>query len=269
MKLTGDYPKVKEVFSFSTDVITHIDYKFDVIDSSQLNVLFITNYGERTVTPLVYSLVNGITPTEEELVKIASIIKNFYFVKWERLKKLNNLEYDPLHNYSDKLTETITDVGKENTQKNSTVDTDMTQGINATNTRTDNLSEVDVSKVESSDTVTSEDGVYGFNSADAVKSDDSSKTSKGAETTNFSKNNTGTQTNGTVSANTNKGTVKESNINVTEDNKTQTRTSEHSGNIGNLTTQQLFNQEVELRKWNFINSVLEDLKELLTLPIYM
>ena len=48
-----------------------------------------------------------------------------------------------------------------------------------------------------------------------------------------------------------------------------TKTSTHSGNIGNLTTQQLIKQEIELRRWNFIEAVLEDAKELLTIPMYL
>ena len=41
------------------------------------------------------------------------------------------------------------------------------------------------------------------------------------------------------------------------------------GNIGNITTQQMLNQEIELWKWNFINQVLEDVKQLTTLQIYI
>lgn len=265
----SDIPKVKELFPISTGVITHINYDFNVITAPELDILFIANYGERSISPLISHLVNGIIPTDDELTNIASIIKTYYFVKWERLKKLYLLEYDPIHNYLDELTETIKGTDKENVQKNSTVTTDMSQDGTVNNTRTDNLSDIQVLKVESSDKNDSEDSVYGFNSSDGVKSDSGIETVISTESTNDSRTNTGTQNNTNISKNTNSGTVQQSNIIATDDNKEQTRTSKHAGNIGNLTTQQLFNQELELRKWNFINSVLEDIKELLTLPIYM
>lgn len=46
------------------------------------------------------------------------------------------------------------------------------------------------------------------------------------------------------------------------------RISIHRGNIGNLTPQQLITQEIELWRWNFINEVLDDIKSLITIPIY-
>ena len=56
------------------------------------------------------------------------------------------------------------------------------------------------------------------------------------------------------------------NINNSSD---RTRTYTHEGNIGNLTTQQLMKQEIELWQWNFIQQVLEDLRDFLTIPIYL
>lgn len=265
----SDFPKVNEVFTISDSLFKHIDYDFNVIEPSKLDILFISNYGERAVSPLISRSIVGVLPTTEELINIGSIIKSYYFEKWEHLKKLYLMDYDPLHNYLDELTETITGVDKEKVQKDSTLDTDMTLTINVNNTRTDNLSESNVSKSENTDKNNSDESTYGFNSSDAVKSDTGVETSNSTETFNGTKNNTGTQSNVGVTTNGNKGTVKQSNTNVTDDNKTQTRTSKHSGNIGNLTTQQLYKQELELRDWNFINSVLEDVKELLTLPIYM
>lgn len=264
-----DFPKVSNVFPVINGVITHIDYDFTVIESSKLDVLFIANYGERAISPLVSQSLSGTSLTDDELKNIASIIKSFYFSKWEHLKKLHMLEYDPIHNYLDELEEKIIGSDKENTQKNSTTTTDMTQDGTRNNTRTDNLVEGTDSKVETIGKNTSDDSVYGFNSSDAVKSDSDIESKTNTDTVKGTVTNTGTQINAITSKDTNKGTVTQGNLTITNDDKTQTRNSKHSGNIGNLTTQQLFNQEVELRKWNFINSILEDIKELLTLPIYL
>lgn len=43
----------------------------------------------------------------------------------------------------------------------------------------------------------------------------------------------------------------------------------HKGNIGNLTPQQLITQEIELWRWNFIDEVMNDIKSMITLPIYI
>ena len=42
----------------------------------------------------------------------------------------------------------------------------------------------------------------------------------------------------------------------------------HKGNIGNLTPQQLIRQEIDLWRWNFIEEVLNDVKNFITVPIY-
>lgn len=46
------------------------------------------------------------------------------------------------------------------------------------------------------------------------------------------------------------------------------RSYSHKGNIGNFTPQQLIKQEIELWRWNFIDEVLNDVKDFISLPIY-
>lgn len=47
------------------------------------------------------------------------------------------------------------------------------------------------------------------------------------------------------------------------------RSGRHFGNIGNLTSQKMLNEEIELWKWNYIQTVLEDARDFLTLPVYL
>lgn len=42
----------------------------------------------------------------------------------------------------------------------------------------------------------------------------------------------------------------------------------HKGNIGNFTPQQLIKQEIELWRWNFIDEILNDVKDFISIPIY-
>lgn len=44
---------------------------------------------------------------------------------------------------------------------------------------------------------------------------------------------------------------------------------EHLGNIGNHTSQRLINEEIELWRWNFVEEILEDVKEFTTIPVYL
>lgn len=47
------------------------------------------------------------------------------------------------------------------------------------------------------------------------------------------------------------------------------RSGRHFGNIGNLTSQKQILEEINLWKWNYVNSILDDVKEFCTLPVYL
>lgn len=47
------------------------------------------------------------------------------------------------------------------------------------------------------------------------------------------------------------------------------RSGRHFGNIGNLTSQKMILEEIELWKWSYVNEILEDAKNFLTLQIYI
>lgn len=58
---------------------------------------------------------------------------------------------------------------------------------------------------------------------------------------------------------------------VNTDDKTTTtnRWGSHRGNIGNLTSQKMILEEINLWKWNYMKEILDDVKEFCTLPIYL
>lgn len=47
------------------------------------------------------------------------------------------------------------------------------------------------------------------------------------------------------------------------------RSGRHFGNIGNLTSQKQILEEINLWKWNYVNSILDDVKEFCTIPVYL
>lgn len=163
----------------------------------------------------------------------------------------------------------------------------------ATNgTRTDNLMETETINETEQGSDSQADNVFGFNSASAVGSDTSSGSNSKTNTGSNSVANTGTQQNaqnvteggteGRVDTQTESGT--QGRLETTTESGTQGRSEtttdnyagsdnrdrngEHIGNIGNLTSQKMIGEEIELWKWNFINMVLEDVRDFCTLPIY-
>lgn len=47
------------------------------------------------------------------------------------------------------------------------------------------------------------------------------------------------------------------------------RSGRHFGNIGNLTSQKMLNEEIELWKWNYVRAILDDAISFLTLDVYL
>ena len=47
------------------------------------------------------------------------------------------------------------------------------------------------------------------------------------------------------------------------------REGRHFGNIGNLTSQKMIKEEIELWKWSYVQTILEDARDFLSLPIYL
>lgn len=91
----------------------------------------------------------------------------------------------------------------------------------------------------------------------------------GTDTGVLTTNNTGTQTNiGSDSTTGTNSRALDSTI-TKSDADHRARSGSHSGNIGNLTSQQMLKEEIELWKWNFIRTVLEDARDFLTLEVYL
>ena len=284
---------VKKKFPLIDGLFARVNYMFPQefqITGAELDVLFISNWGLRTVAPIVHvvneSKSEQLTPAE--LDRLATILIHMFGVKWDRMCAVYSIEYDPIHNYSDIYHEELDEsTTGDSTKTYNTTDTNTSSAtINhseqdggsqvterestTSNIRTDNLQE--------STTGNQDNGIFGFNSSEAVGDSNSASsgtrdntgtvensgqgnesttitgglthTTTGTDATNASKRKTGTE--GDASSST----------------RNRVREFSHIGNIGNLTSQQLITQELELWRWNIINEVLNDVKEFLTLPIY-
>lgn len=98
-------------------------------------------------------------------------------------------------------------------------------------------------------------------------------TKSGSESDTLSGNDTTTNT-GTVTDDGYTRTTGDDTRTV-DDDRTRTdtidrdRSGRHFGNIGNLTSQKMLKEEIELWKWNYVQTILEDARDFLTIPIYM
>ena len=260
--------KISQFINPTLGFFSLMTFDFEFMSKEQLDILFYANYGDKNPAPIVLKTVS-LTPTLEEIQKLATMTQSLYSQRWSRLKDLYKIQYDPIHNYEDKLTETVKDIGTGGNTTGGTYTDTGTDTVSRDGTRTDNLKTASQLASDATKGSNTTDSVYGFNSVDGVNADKSVVSSTDHEVGSNTIDNTGTQKNVSTDTNTVDKT-KTSAITVeNHSGNDRTRTSTHSGNIGNLTTQQLMKQELELWKWNFVQSVLDDLKEFVTLPIYL
>lgn len=287
--------QIQEVISLTTDLFGYINYDLTELGITKdvLNFYFISKYSNRWISPVLELLMSDDDEiSDADFEVLGQYLNQLYKNKWDRLKDILLLEYDPIHNYSDTMSEEITDnddkvtsVESEGTNSNTRTDNLIkTNNLTRTNdlTRTDNLSETtEYEGTRNGETEsTNENSLYGFNSDNPVPSDSSE--GSGSNTWTDSKEetvensgtvkNTGTvKDTGTV---TNTGTSGNSGTNSSESTEsserdyTRERTVTHIGNIGNLSTQNLLGQEVDFWQWNFIIQMLSDVADVITLPIY-
>lgn len=260
---------VKEIFPKINGLFAHIDFNFSV-EKSLLDVMWLAKFGLKTPSPeveIVQTEEHEVL-TSEQLTMLGNMILAIYRNKWVRLVEVAGLEYDPIHNYLDEWEDHNEGTeGKEESITNSRTDT-FGKTIGVTGTRTDNLLETETINETEQGSDSQSDNVFGFNSSTAVPSDSSTGSNSKSTSGNNSVSNTGTQQNtqtttegGTETRATTQGLTSEGSDN-------RDRNGKHSGNIGNITTQKMINEEIEVWKWSFINMVLEDVRDFCTLPTY-
>lgn len=261
-------PRVKDVFPIANGLFSHSSYSFPM-DPGQMDLLFYADYGLKTVAPLVDTILAGDEElSEAKLTLLGTMLVNKYKNKWDRDKAVAESEYDPMHNFLDEYHEEGSATEDESNSKQEAgtwidaIDTDNTS------TRTDNLTEGNSGSFSSTDGGTNAQNRFGLNSSTAVgvTSGTDSITSSGTDSN--TRTNTGTQTVRDVRDEDRTITDLRNENNSRDNDKTHEKTGYHRGNIGNISTQKLLLEEIELWKWNFVDEVLRDARDFLTLPIY-
>lgn len=263
-------PQIKTVIPLNNGIFSHMDYDFEFITDIELDLMFVVNYGERPISPVIDRLVaNHNSISDEELQKISDLVLSIHKKKWDRYKDIYKLEYDNIHNYLDEYTESIDITETEDGTTTGNATSNTTDTTQSTDVRTDNLTKNGTYSSNSQETGTGKDSVFGFNSSTAVDAN-SNENSKNNESTDSSEvKETGTLQHDVDSEKTLNATKESTATTTLETSTKKERTFTHKGNIGNLSTQELIRQDIKLWEWNFIESVLTDVKDLLTLPIYL
>ena len=229
---------IKDLFPSYNGLFTKFEFDFGV-SKQLLDIMFIGQYGYKNPTPFIEAIhdEDETTMTSQELQTTAAAIYSLYSNKWERLKEIQEAEYDPLHNYLDEWS----DHNAGSDSRSRTLSSTRTDTLNTTET------------TNSTTTESQADSVHGFNSSTAVPTDNST----GGETVAQTVADTGTNTRGLSESESQSGS------------DLRDRSGSHSGNIGNITTQKMINEEIQLWKWNFINQVLSDVSDFCCLPVYL
>lgn len=99
--------------------------------------------------------------------------------------------------------------------------------------------------------------------------DEGTSTTVDEQTDSRTTTNTGTRTTGTQGATGGSDGVSSSKSSTEDVVTDKDRSGRHFGNIGNLTSQKQILEEIELWKWNYMQEILNDVKEFCTLPVYL
>lgn len=277
----------------------------NVSPAPKMDIKLVVDYGERYTSATVDYFHDNQSTEQENLdstaiSQLAEYLISIYGDRWIRSADALFAEYDPIHNYLDEWEDTLartdvldgesvrtddrTDTDTKNLSEDYTRTNDLqdlrTDNLSNSMTRTDNLEQ----GVSGSDSNSVNNSLYGFNSANAVPSDGSSESGSNASTTT----NTGTQTTdgtNTGTQTTSKtGTVHDVTSNTGTDTVTHTgtvrneqddsreigqdRSGRHFGNIGNLTSQKMILEEIELRKLSLMNEMVKNVADEITIPMY-
>lgn len=172
-----------------------------------------------------------INEIDKKIIRI--IIYHKFFLKWKNLVDTLFIDYDVTSPYNMKISDGVKFDGTVTDTKKSTYNSDGNNG--GTATRNGNSS----------------DSTYGFNSANAVPTDDYTKSDTTNENYTNSRKDTGSENNNTTKANTTKRNI--------------TR----AGNIGNRSVTELIAERRKMLTYQIFDVIFSDLDSVLTRSKYI
>lgn len=264
-------PLVKEVFPVENGLFYHLHYQLnEIITDADLDDMFVANLGLKSISPIVSHILDGKRQlSQADLARLARMILGKYKYKWDKDMAVMEAQYDPLHNYLDEYHEHRDEVRDEQDVETRNLTTGVQEAGTHSNTRTDNLEENRTGTDDSTTTETGSANRYGLNSINASGVTTDSASTIVDDDNTMRRVNTGTQTNsGTDNLNrtvTETGTDR----NERDTDNDYDKDGYHRGNIGNISTQKLINEELELWKWNIIDEIMNDVRDFCTIAMYI
>lgn len=324
------FPKIKDVIPLTNGVFGHMDYTFrNEVTKAQLDYLFLADAAQRNPAPVIDLMYDEETEepcsrqlTDLELTKLAALMLSYYKPRWDKLKGIYDVDYDPIHNYLDEWednangwehsqlthdtlrTDRYNDLTVEHSDTHAYDDenpiiTKETEKRNETTTRLYNpdnpLTVEKKGKETTKESTDVSEQVKGFNSSSWVDTDRSVgnlndnqselsfTTRQDVTTGSYTDTLRDDPTNGSVTETKKTGAESNTGSDITSGSVTREmdgtettqssdnrdRSGSHFGNIGNLTSQKMLHEEIELWNWNYIRSILDDAIKFLTLDVYL
>lgn len=147
-------PTVKEAFPILSGLFASMDYTFRLeVSKATLDVMWVTTYGNRNVSPIVNNLKDNpdATLNPSQLHTLASMIVEMYAPKWDKIGAIYDIEYDPIHNYLDEWEDEAETTMDQDESDTGTKTLAYGKTVDSTTTRTDALTQVrDYDKTDSS-----------------------------------------------------------------------------------------------------------------------
>lgn len=141
-------PKIKDVLEFGHGIFSHmVNEDFHgLVDKYQLDLLFMSNYGNRSIAPVIELCRE---PNDDPFSKlsaaeasmIAEMMWNYYRYKWEKLATIYDIQYDPIHNYLDEWEDRMDQDSSESGTSSGSDVTNYASTMGHNDTRTDSLEE--------------------------------------------------------------------------------------------------------------------------------
>ena len=149
--------KIKQILPINNGLFSKMSYTFPSgITKSNLDLMFISNYGQRNPSPIVETIQSdyGEVLTAQELETLANSIVEMYKDRWDKLGNIYDIEYDPIHNYLDEWEDSSEEVLDGESTKTSSGSTVYGKTQSGTILRTDNLTERNVYEEDTTSTRT-------------------------------------------------------------------------------------------------------------------
>lgn len=244
----------------------------DAIDDTSLAIEYFGNHsGDKYISPLIAKLLK-VDDTETlstvRQANLALLIYDKYKSNWAKRWTALETIYNPLENYSmtENETESGTNTGTVGNVKSDTI-SGSKSGTN-TGTVTDAGNESITRDNDSSLATTETENIYGFDSSVASPANSRSGQNTASEDESITTTKGNTRTDNLAHAETTNESVQGTETRTDNLAHAVQRLLTRSGNIGVTTSQQMLQSELEIRVYDYFESIYKDIDKVLTIAIY-